>query len=107
MSESTVRETLQRILDEDVGPHEGSAQEILIASKMLVGEALESLAELERDRKAMEKLRARTVDTNRSWHYDSNGLQLLGDGFNSPFVDNRPDPADAILGTQEQTSEEK
>ena len=45
----------------------------------------------------MEVLRARTDYTNRSWHYDSNGLQLLGDGFSSPFVDNRPDPADAIL----------
>ena len=45
----TVRETLGQIVNEDVGEHDGSAQEILIASKRLATEALAGLEVLERE----------------------------------------------------------
>ena len=62
----TVRETLGQIVNEDVGEHDGSAQEILIASKRLATEALAGLEVLEREqerwRDAIERVDLMTRD---------------------------------------------
>lgn len=123
MSENTLRETLRQAIHaayrhgygkgalaeaakEQWGPNT-AANEYVESPPYGVTEALEAVSEMERDREAMEKLRS---EQGGKWTYDpkaEEGYALIGHwGYVGHAITAYDDPADAILGTQEQTNDE-
>lgn len=106
---SSVRETLEKAQDSlgDVFTNSAKGEDARMDTHRHIHDALTQLADLERDREAMDVLR-RQPETNLSLAtlgHDCDGWNWNPDSF--PYVPTSTalDPADAILGTQEARDE--
>lgn len=112
MGETTLRETLERALEEADSAWEWPDEAVSLRAG--ITQALTQLEALERDREAMEKLREEPGDLrwfgesedHKPWtSYRSDPMGRRQQSPRKKPACNADDPADAILGTQERNDD--